>query len=202
MIGDFTELNDHGHIASCVTFYAALYPQLRQVARGHGYALALHGSLTKDLDVVAIPWTEHASSQVELVKALVDASGGHLLHTGSRIVDGVAARVPAGCPRPHGRTSWTIMLNGRAGYIDLAVMPRATQAEAEPPVSGAEMATRLDLYVALRLGLSGGDRASLVALTRMCARRAKRQGLPRLGEQFLPLLTKGEQAGSPLRGEE
>src|SRR5271154_4799160 len=37
-------------------FYAAgLYPKLAEVFRSHGYALAVHGSLASDFDLVAVP---------------------------------------------------------------------------------------------------------------------------------------------------
>lgn len=42
-------------------FYAGMYPELAEVARKHGYALAVHGSLRKDFDLFAIPWIENPS---------------------------------------------------------------------------------------------------------------------------------------------
>jgi hypothetical protein len=43
---------------------------LRAVARQHGYALALHGSLGRDVDLLAVPWVESAVSADALVEAL------------------------------------------------------------------------------------------------------------------------------------
>ena len=100
-----------GFVASRMTFYAALYPKLRQVARKHGYALTLHGSLTKDLDVVAVPWVEGATDPLVLVRALTEIAHG-LVQNG------------AGITCPHGRHAWTIFLGSTGGYIDLSVMPR------------------------------------------------------------------------------
>jgi hypothetical protein len=37
-----------------------LLPALREVARRFGYALAVHGSLEWDIDLVAVPWCENA----------------------------------------------------------------------------------------------------------------------------------------------
>lgn len=57
--------------------YMSVYPKLRQIAIDNGYTLALHGSMTRDLDLIAIAWTEKAieSKQliVEFLKALPDA---------------------------------------------------------------------------------------------------------------------------------
>jgi hypothetical protein len=61
-----------GFFAQRMTFYAAIYPRLREVAREHGYALALHGSLTKDLDLLAVPWVVDADDEATLVRAIVE----------------------------------------------------------------------------------------------------------------------------------
>jgi hypothetical protein len=51
-------------------FYAAIWNDLRQAAMNKGWALALHGSLASDMDIMAMPWTEHASSADEMIEAL------------------------------------------------------------------------------------------------------------------------------------
>lgn len=108
--------------ASTMTFYAVTYAEIRIVARQHGYALALHGSLCRDLDVVAIPWTENASDEITLVKAICEAAGGVLNDTDDPRIN-----------KPHGRRAHIIHLlgrsatvppNERATYIDLSVMPK------------------------------------------------------------------------------
>lgn len=117
-----SDLNSKGFCASTMTFYAVTYAELRLVAKKHGYALALHGSLRTDLDIVAIPWVEDCSDEETLVKAIVEACGG-------------AISPNSGNPgiKSHGRHAWTILLMGcsatvptseRATYVDLSVMPR------------------------------------------------------------------------------
>lgn len=111
-------MSEKGYTATTMTFYAVTYAELSRVARDKGYALCLHGSLRKDLDILAVPWVEKAASEDELVKAIVEAAGGALISIGDK---------------PHGRRSFTIVLGGcsatvppdeRASYIDLCVMPR------------------------------------------------------------------------------
>lgn len=102
-----------GIVAERVVYYAALYPRLREVARQHGYALALHGSLAKDLDVIAVPWTATAVDGDTLARALMDAAGG--------LISGGTGRAD----KLHGRVAWTIMFADGGGYIDLSVIPRA-----------------------------------------------------------------------------
>lgn len=87
---------------------------LRQAAFECGYALALHGSLIKDLDLVAIPWTPDAVGADDLVLCLINRIGA-ILTSEDR-------------SKPHGRMSFTVELARlpempAPGYIDLAVMP-------------------------------------------------------------------------------
>jgi hypothetical protein len=89
--------------------YAALLPDLRRIAREHGYALPCHGSMRRDLDLVAVPWYVKVAAPEKLAEALRAFVGGH--------VTGPAAR-------PHGRQCWSIHL-GAGPYIDLSVLPRS-----------------------------------------------------------------------------
>lgn len=94
-------------------FYVSLYRDLVKVARRHGYALCLHGSLHRDLDVVAVPWTHDAIGADELVEALRHESGGEYSGTSAY---------------SHGRRAWTFQLGG-GPYVDLSVMPRCAAAD-------------------------------------------------------------------------
>lgn len=94
-------------------FYGHLYPALVKVANAHGYALAIHGSLSRDMDLVAVAWAEHASPARELVAAIRAKVGGF---EGEGAVHGPTKK-------PHGRIAWSIILGGHA-YIDLSVIPQ------------------------------------------------------------------------------
>jgi len=88
------------------------------MAREHGYALALHGSMQQDLDLVAVPWVEDASEPMALVQALANHINGSLGYINGH---GVSGLVPE--KRPHGRLSWKIILGGGAS-ADISVMPK------------------------------------------------------------------------------
>ena len=88
-------------------------------ARRLGYALAVHGSMKRDVDLIAVPWTEDAVSAGELVKAFAEMCNGYLAQ--SRPGHGERYRVPT--IKPHGRRAYSIHLGG-GPYIDLSVMPR------------------------------------------------------------------------------
>ena len=51
-------------------YAAALYPELAKLFQKHGYALAVHGSLARDFDLIAVPWGEKLSSQEEILKEI------------------------------------------------------------------------------------------------------------------------------------
>jgi hypothetical protein len=54
--------------------YMELLPKLREIAKSNGYALALHGSVKRDMDVIAVPWIEDVSNPYELWLALMEVS--------------------------------------------------------------------------------------------------------------------------------
>lgn len=96
--------------------YATMLPGLQEVARAHGYALAVHGSMARDFDLIAVPWTSSAGAPHEVARALCDRVGGSFSQFDS---NGVAGS------KPHGRRCWSIHFGGGC-YIDLSIMPRLT----------------------------------------------------------------------------
>jgi hypothetical protein len=94
--------------------YVFLVPLLANAARPLGYAIAVHGSLVRDLDVVAIPWTVDAAPAEELVAKLVATLGWTT--PADALVTGPEAK-------PHGRLAWSIPLDC-GPWIDLSVIPR------------------------------------------------------------------------------
>ncbi len=51
-------------------FYAAMWNDLRQAALDKGWALALHGSLANDMDIMAMPWVKDAVPEIDMIMAL------------------------------------------------------------------------------------------------------------------------------------
>lgn len=83
-------------------------PVLRATARQHGYALGLHGSMRRDLDLIAMPWVKTFSVPGELAKNLQIAASGSW----------GAWKIQM---KPHGRIGYTLFI-GTGAYIDLSVM--------------------------------------------------------------------------------
>jgi hypothetical protein len=105
--------------------YVAIYAQMAEAARSCGYALAVHGTLGRDLDVIAIPWTEEATSPEEVVRVMAETCARR---AGPDLVVGKSSRVG-----PHGRMGYAIpfRLGGDdpmdPGYVDVSVMPRSAK---------------------------------------------------------------------------
>jgi hypothetical protein len=119
--------------ANKAPFYAALYPGLCDIARKHGYALAIHGTMLTDLDLLACPWTEETPEPEAMVAEMKEHLGA-LFYTellertvhDERNIEGILKlQNYEGEPKakPHGRRAWSLHLDCGA-YIDLSVMPR------------------------------------------------------------------------------
>lgn len=114
--------------------YANLLPGIQAIAREHGYAVGVHGSMATDLDLIACPWTVEASDAATLVNTLVRALNGHL-YPGSKKEGEEWVIVPNPQDKPHGRRAWSIHFRlpkvpiSSPCYIDLSVMPRREAAQ-------------------------------------------------------------------------
>jgi len=103
--------------------FAWMIPAITEIARGLGYAVGVHGSMHRDLDLIAVPWTEDAKSAEELVEAIRSAVDGKIdtLAHDPNASDQLRSNPSL---KPHGRKAWSIYFSGRMFYIDLSVMPR------------------------------------------------------------------------------
>lgn len=97
--------------------YAAFVVKARIAARDCGYALAIHGSMTRDLDLIAIPWVKDCRSPTALIAQVAYRTDcetdGHRVHE-----------------REHGRLAVAFMLRTHfsdARYVDFSIMPPASQ---------------------------------------------------------------------------
>lgn len=74
--------------------YVAMYPDLAKIFQKHGYALAVHGSVCRDFDLIAFPWIEKPSTHEEALTEVIK--------TFSVTTDWLPAW------RPNGRTAYTL----------------------------------------------------------------------------------------------
>ena len=94
-------------------FYAVLLERFREIALGKGYALAIHGSMASDMDLVAIPWVKDVSSPKELLDAFWDEIGNTVFKEDKTLFQPEI--------KPHGRVAYAIPILGD-WYIDLSII--------------------------------------------------------------------------------
>lgn len=92
------------------TYAAAMYPELAEIAQAFGYALAVHGSLARDLDLIAIPWTENAGEPAQVIDAVLSKFAVTLVGDIGK--------------KPHGRIAYTLSCGWGHCAIDLQFMPK------------------------------------------------------------------------------
>jgi hypothetical protein len=56
-------------------FYAVCLEGLQAIAKGMGYNLIIHGSMNRDMDLVAIPWIDEPKTHVELLLSFCEYLG-------------------------------------------------------------------------------------------------------------------------------
>ena len=105
---------------ACRRVYHATIDAIRDVAREKGYAIGLHGSLARDIDLIAVPWTDEAATADDLVAAIQATVEEH----GPHRIAFISPNSPA--EKPHGRRAWSIVTGG-GPFIDLSVMPRSPE---------------------------------------------------------------------------
>lgn len=108
--------------------YRELIGPLREMARRLGYALAVHGTLRRDIDLIACPWADDAVSARALaysLRAVAEAVCGRAYINPREDQQWQQAGSPG--YKDHGRLCWAFHLTdqpNRGPYLDLSVMPR------------------------------------------------------------------------------
>lgn len=78
------------------------------IARKHGYAVGLHGSMRRDVDLIAAPWVDWAADPLHLIEHLCAALN-------ARVVSGPEQK-------PYGRIAWNLQIDGWVKIIDISVV--------------------------------------------------------------------------------
>lgn len=92
--------------------YARIFTQVRVIAWQYGWACLAHGSATRDLDLVLVPWTENARSKSpeSLIARIADVAGLTVIGDTT--------------DKPFGRRAWTLRLPGfsEVRWVDISVI--------------------------------------------------------------------------------
>lgn len=103
--------------ANNAPMYCAMYPSLAEICRSHRYALAVHGTMGRDFDLIAVPWVDNPSEP----QAVVD-----------EITTKHAVNEVANSPEMmrHNRLCYTLAMYGEF-FFDFSFMPAINKVEVE-----------------------------------------------------------------------
>lgn len=79
--------------------YALFFYDLKEIAKQYGYNLVLHGSMNRDLDLIAIPWSDDMKSEQDMIMEF------QVYMTGRTVV------------MPEGGVHYTILPANRHSYV-------------------------------------------------------------------------------------
>lgn len=87
------------------SLYAYIFHPLKEIAEKYGYNLVLHGSLNRDMDLIAIPWSLILGDYREMISEFSKMVGGDIQEAGE------------GDILPGGRRAFVINLNRKFNYL-------------------------------------------------------------------------------------
>lgn len=89
-----------------------------KTGKGLGYNITLHGSLMRDLDIVAIPWIDNCASSDKLIQKICKDCELEIIDNNEQEENnGIAFK-------PHGRIAVSLINHGKwMTYVDLSIMP-------------------------------------------------------------------------------
>lgn len=87
-------------------YAAALYPDLCPIFHRHGYALAVHGSMARDFDLIAVPWADEISDHQTVFQDILSGFAIRLIGRGET--------------KKHGRVAYTISIGHGECALDLS----------------------------------------------------------------------------------
>lgn len=90
--------------------YCALYPDLAAIFIKYGYALAIHGSLKRDFDLIAVPWTaQPTATPAQIIAEITETFAIKWIEPAEE--------------KEHGRKAYTLSIAHGECAIDLSFMP-------------------------------------------------------------------------------
>lgn len=116
------------------SLYAFYFEAIKEIGLKYGYNIVLHGSLNRDLDLIAIPWQEALGDKDGMIEEIASTIGGDILHESTEERSKFRTTF-------HGREQWVININRRITtkydgmsvvfennldpqyYIDISVIP-------------------------------------------------------------------------------
>jgi hypothetical protein len=95
--------------ANMAPIYACMYPELAEQARSAGWALAVHGTMGRDFDLVYVPWVRDPVSPKTVVQKACNFFA--IEQFGEPVTT------------YHGRQIFTVNLRFGEAFLDMSFMP-------------------------------------------------------------------------------
>lgn len=86
------------------SLYAFYFEVIKEIGLKYGYNIVLHGSLNRDLDLIAIPWQEIIGDKMLMLNEIAETIGGFILVEDEESLQSFKNKF-------HGRESWIININ-------------------------------------------------------------------------------------------
>lgn len=131
-------MNKSNPIHARPSLYAYYFEALKEICQNYGYNLVLHGSMNRDLDLIAIPWQEEVGDAEQMVLDMCAYIGGWIQPMERKVNEKMELETTSIYRTgPHGRMQFIININRDSIkgysesddfpdvqiYIDLSVMP-------------------------------------------------------------------------------
>ena len=125
--------------------YGRVYTIARKLAWEEGYAIGLHGSFTRDLDLIAVPWVDKPCEPEHLIRRIIDATGLKSQHDNPG-------------KKPQGRLVWTLLFPGFSDprFVDLSIMPLATPPAHDAPAEAPKLPALDTMKIVVRDAFMNG----------------------------------------------
>lgn len=102
--------------------YARVFTQARIIAWQYGYACVMHGSFTRDLDLLMVPWEGRARENHEQILKMIAQACDLRFRDGEEDIYKSKADFT---DKPHGRKACSLFFRkfGDARWVDVSFMP-------------------------------------------------------------------------------
>jgi hypothetical protein len=107
--------------------YARVYTQARIIAWQYGYACVMHGSFTRDLDLLLVPWENHASGNGDQLLKLIAQACGLRFKDGE---ENILKSTVDWSDKPHRRKACSLYFPafGDRRWVDISIVPTGAKA--------------------------------------------------------------------------
>lgn len=86
------------------SLFAFYFEVIKEIGLKYGYNIVLHGSMNRDLDLIAIPWNEIIGDKVLMIEEIAETLGGNILIESEDDKKRFKTKY-------HGRECWVVNIN-------------------------------------------------------------------------------------------